>query len=177
MLWELSLGRLGGDEIGNIIFADRSAIGGNGSLNDFDDAPALESAQRTSLHDLDLVTDLGLVLLVVHVHNGFTIDGLLVTRMRDLVGNGNLDGLVARTAGDETGEVLARIAGRGGHVDIRLGGGLLILGGARSLETGDILTEDTQLVGLLDLTGLLAQAEVKKLFAVFGQLGVELSGG
>jgi hypothetical protein len=49
----------------------------------------------TGLHDLDLVAHLGLVLLIVDVQNGLAVDDLVVTRMRRLVGNGDLDGLVA----------------------------------------------------------------------------------
>ena len=60
------------------------------------DAPALEAADRAGLHDLDLVADLGLVLLVVDVKDGLAIDDLVVKRVRRLVGDGDLDGLVAR---------------------------------------------------------------------------------
>jgi len=61
-----------------------------------DDAPAFQTANRTGLHDLDLVANLGLVLLVVNVHDGLAIDHLVITRVWRLVRNGHFDRFVAR---------------------------------------------------------------------------------
>ena len=46
-------------------------------LDDADNAPAFHPADRTRLHDLDFIADLGFVLFVVSVHHGLTIDHLL----------------------------------------------------------------------------------------------------
>ncbi len=106
------LGFDGGCDVG---LADGGDVGGDGALDDVDDAPALEAADRTGFHDLDLVADLGLVLLVVDVHDGLAVDDLLVAGMRDLEGDGDLDGLVTGAAGDVSDQGLAGIADGSGH--------------------------------------------------------------
>src|SRR5882724_4653867 len=108
-----NLGGLGRNLRGDIGLADRDGVGGDGVLDDAKDAPALQAAERAGLHDLDLVVDLGLVLLVMHMHDGLAIDDLVVERVRRLVGDGDLDRLVARAAGDEADDGLARVAGTG----------------------------------------------------------------
>src|SRR5690606_10081382 len=54
---------------------------------------------------------------VVDVHDGLAVDDLLVARMRDLEGHGDLDRLVAGAAGDEADQGLAGIA-FGGHCSV-----------------------------------------------------------
>src|SRR5438309_1176087 len=75
-----------------------------------DNAPALQTADRTGFHDFNLITDLGLVLLVVDMKDGLAIDDLVVTRMGRLVWDDDLDGLVARAAGDDADNGFARAA-------------------------------------------------------------------
>src|SRR5271170_8276332 len=94
------LGDLGRNERGDIVLGDRGG-GGDASLDDTDDAPAFQAAERTGLHDLDLVTDLDLVLLVVDVQHRLAVDDLVVERMRRLVGDRDFDGFVAGTTADE----------------------------------------------------------------------------
>src|SRR5690606_38602399 len=53
----------------------------------------------------------------------------------------------------------------------RSGGGLLGLDG---FEAGDVLAQGAEQVGLLDLTGLLAQAQLEQLLAGLVELGVDL---
>lgn len=48
---------------------------------------------------------------------------------------------------------------------------------ADGFEAGDVLAESAELVSLLDLTGLLTQAEVQKFFAGFAELGIDLDLG
>src|SRR6185369_7927847 len=108
---------------------------------------------RACLRDLGLVTGRGLVLLVVDVKDGLAVDDLVVKRVRRLVGDGDLDGLVAGAARNETDLGAARIAlagSGGGH------GGACGLGGVRSggggglgfllrvdrLEARDVLAEE-----------------------------------
>ena len=98
----------GGDELGDILFGDRDGVGGDGFVDNRDDAPALEAAERAGFHHLHLVADLGLVLLVVDVEDGLAVDDLVVKGVRRLVGDRDLDGLVARAARNETDLGLAR---------------------------------------------------------------------
>jgi hypothetical protein len=131
--WKSSRGRgrvgcdgLGWDLSGDVVLADSDSVGGHGTLDDADNTPALETTKGASLHDLDLVANFGVVLLIVNVHDGLAIDDLMVKRVRGLVRDGDLDRLVARTAGDETDEGFARVArtgSDGGH-----GVGAIMLG-------------------------------------------------
>src|SRR5436309_965277 len=107
------LGGLGWDGRGDIGLADRDRVGRDGLRDDADDSPALQAAERAGLHDLDLVAHLGLVLLVMDVKHGLAVDDLVIERVRRLVGDRDLDGLVARAARDESDLSLARIAGAG----------------------------------------------------------------
>eukprot|EP00456_Euglypha_rotunda_P044729 TRINITY_DN3532_c1_g1_i10.p1 TRINITY_DN3532_c1_g1~~TRINITY_DN3532_c1_g1_i10.p1 ORF type:complete len:328 (+),score=34.73 TRINITY_DN3532_c1_g1_i10:131-1114(+) len=112
------LGGLGRHGRGDIGLGDGGTISGDGLLDDRHDAPALQPADRTGLHDLDLVAHLGLVLLVMDVKDGLAVDDLVVERMRGLVGDRDLDGLVAGTARDEADLGFARGAlafGGSGH--------------------------------------------------------------
>jgi len=60
--------------------------------------------------------------------------------------------------------------------DVRSGGdGFAFRGSEGGLETCDVLAERAQLVGLLDLTRLLAQAELEELLANLAELGGDLS--
>src|SRR5687768_14004213 len=63
---------------GNIGLADRGAFNGDGLLQDRDDTPALQPADGTGLHDLNLVANLGFILLVVDVKDGLAVDDLMV---------------------------------------------------------------------------------------------------
>ena len=96
------LGGLGGDGLSDVLFGDGFGRGADRVLDNGKDAPALEATERTGLHDLDLVADLGLVFLIVRVHDGLTIDDLVVERVWCLVRDGDLDGLVTGATGDET---------------------------------------------------------------------------
>src|SRR5476651_431649 len=55
-------------------------------------------------------------------------------------------------------------------------GGFAFLFVGDGLEVGDVLAERAQLVGLLDLSGLLAQAKLEELLAGFAELGGDLGG-
>src|SRR5476649_1021154 len=81
----LRLGRLGGDGGGDVVLGNGGG-GDDAGLDDADDAPAFQAAERTGLHDLDLVTNFGLVFLVVDVEHGLAVDDLVVKRVRRLVG-------------------------------------------------------------------------------------------
>src|SRR5690606_13639278 len=63
-------------------------------LDHFDDPPALELAEGTSLHDQYLVARLALVLFIVRVNDRLAVNHLLIARVRNLVGDRYLDGLV-----------------------------------------------------------------------------------
>src|ERR1019366_7937957 len=111
-------GGLRGDGGCHVRLGDGLGGRAHGALDDGDDAPALQAAQGAGLHDLDLVAHLGLVLLIVGMHDGLSVDNLVVERVRGLVGDGYLDGLVARAARDKAQEGLALVAGfgrGGGH--------------------------------------------------------------
>src|SRR5690606_15182358 len=68
-----------------------------------------------------------------------------------------------------------------GHGDERLAplasgglGGFLLL--EDGLKAGDVLAVNAQEVRLLNLAGVLAQAELEELFAGFAELGADLAG-
>jgi hypothetical protein len=164
-----------------------SAVRSHGAVDDGHDPPALQAAERARLHDLDLVADLGLVLLVVRVHDGLAVDDLVVKRVRRLVRDRDLDRLVAGAARDEADDGLARVAGTGkwrrtwlmdsGLQAARRRRARLVLL-QDGLEAGDVLAEGAQLVGLLDLAGLLAQAQLEELIrGSRGSWWLDLPGG
>src|SRR6478609_7498441 len=176
------LGGLGRNGLGDILLGNRGG-GAHGSLDDADHAPALEAADRAGLHDLDLVAHLGLVLLVMDVKDGLAVDDLVVKRVRRLVRDGDLDGLVAHLGADEADLGLAAIvADVSGHGCERLApaasgslrGFLLLQDG---LQARDVLAVGAQEVRLLDLAGILAQAELEELLAGLAELRGDLARG
>ena len=107
---------------GNVQFGNGGGRN-DGALEHVHHPPALQAAERPGFHDLDLVADLRLVLLVVDVKDGLAIDDLVIARMRRLVSNGDLDGFVAGTAGDKTNQGLALgapVVSGGRHEKLRI---------------------------------------------------------
>lgn len=156
----------------DVVLADCDGVSGSSTFDNADDAPSLEAAERSRLHDLDFVAGLCFVLLVMHMDNCLAVDDLMVERMRSLVRDGNLNGFVARAAGDETYECLARITRNGsdgGHGVGAVGAkgalsgnrGRFLLGGENGFEARNVFAVASEQMRLLYLSSVLAQAELK----------------
>ena len=103
----LRLGIFGLNDRGNIFLGHSHISGALGMFQNCSDTPALEAADRASLCDLNLVADVGFILLVVRVQDGFAVNNLVLERMWNLVRNRDLDRLVARATSYESVQSLA----------------------------------------------------------------------
>ena len=103
----LGLGGLSRNDFGDINLGDSHISGAYGLLNNGCNAPALEAADWAGLHDLNLVSNVGFIFLVMNVHHRLAVNDLMIERMWNLVRNRDLDRLVAGATGDESDQRLA----------------------------------------------------------------------
>ena len=141
--------------------------------------PTLQLAEMTGFHNFNFVTQAALILFIMCVHNRLTLNLFFVEWVRNFVGVGDFDRLIAGATGDDSDEGLARIACDGFHIIRRLkslcAGGSQLLFFKDGFETRDLAAHFFKFVWVLDLAGLLAHAEVDagitciaKLFFDFG---------
>src|SRR5471030_986645 len=132
-----------------------------GLLEDFDQAPALGSAEWTGLVDQNEVADTGRVLLVVRLDLGGAADDLAVQRVLNAILDLDNDGLLHLVARDVTATDLA-VSARALVLDVV--GAVLVSGGGR--RSG--LSRSLRLCWCLYLSHYLASLVAFALGADFG---------
>src|SRR5690606_35332296 len=70
---------------GNVDFTDCDRISRDRLLDDRNNAPAFQPAERPGFHYLNGVAESRLVLVVMDVENGLTVDDLMIEWVRGLV--------------------------------------------------------------------------------------------
>ena len=138
-------------------------------FEDFDQTPALESAERAGFHDTHTIADLSFVLLVVSVKFCNMLGDLAEFGMRHTSHRTNDDGFIHLVGDDFTDAGLAEgaLADRGGSWD---SGGFFAhllcrwrrrFQAEHGFDTGDVAAQGMEHVRLFKLSALLLDAEVK----------------
>jgi len=157
-------------------------------FKDFDETPALEAAERSGLHDADAIANLGFVFLVVGMEFGNVFGDFPELWMRHTSDRADDNRLVALIGNNFSYACLAQCAcafrrggrgfnsgGRFAHLLGRWCPGLLEA--ENGFDTGDVATQGTEHVRLLELSTLLLNPEVKDFFPELALAGDQFFGG
>jgi hypothetical protein len=150
-------------------------------FNDFNNSPPLQLAERARLHDADGIAHLSGVLLVVSVEFLHLLDDFAKLRVRNTRYRLDDGRFVAFVGNNLTNARFAEVAGGLGRSRGGVTHGKLLVDfrsdtafRKNGFDPGDFATDLAKLTRLLQLTGLLLQAEVEGLAVQLAAAGLKL---